>query len=156
MKYKILTYALGVISIGWFISAMIAINQNAELIIVNAEQETRINEQSDLIRDMTVITTAYDNLIVEYEALTREYQDYRDNKEQRVAIDPIENLFDADEIPELLKSIPTGTPFRGSFSVTSPFGESVGFHGSLRDDHQGTDMTPDGGNWIVTPIGDGV
>ncbi len=155
-KWKVFSLGLvfAIVVLIMYLFMLASINENQSKLIT--EQETRINEQSDLIRDMTVITTAYDNLVVEYEALTREYQDYRDNNEKRVALSPLEELLSENEISAMIKQIPKGTPHRGSFSVTSPFGESVGYHGSLRDDHQGTDTTPDDGDWMVTSVGDGV
>ncbi len=90
------------------------------------------------------------------ELLSAEFTDYKSTINKRIAMDPLKDLLTPDEIEELIKHIPQGKVFGRSFSVTAPFGESIGYHGNLREDHQGIDVTPDHGDWGIYPHSAGV
>lgn len=125
---------------------------NGKYLVTISERDTRINEQSDLIRDMTVITVAYDNLIVEHEQLQRDMSFI-------ASISPLRNILTADEISTLLKEVPTGNIFTTPFIITAPYGISIGYHGKPRSDHRGIDaypVNPEEMKWSVTPMNSGV
>jgi murein DD-endopeptidase MepM/ murein hydrolase activator NlpD len=117
--------------------------------------QTRINEQSDLIRDMRVITNAYDQLIIEHEALQEEYQDFKEKKEMIQALDPLKEFFTDDDILTIIDEIPHGTVFSSDFLIMAGFGDSVTEHGRYRD-HKGIDIIPVGDDWMITPIASGM
>ena len=114
--------------------------------------QNRINEQADLIRDMSVITQAYDELIVEHEDLQRDMSFI-------ASISPLRNILTADEITTLLKEVPTGDIFVDAAVVTAPYGISIGYHGKPRSDHRGVDIypiDPELMKWSIMPLSDGV
>ena len=119
------------------------------------ENQTRINNQSDIIRDMTVIVKAYDELIIENESLNREFQQYKENQEMINALIPLRDYMSDDEILDVMKEIPHGYIFRDGFDITSFFGESIGWHGVYRTSHKGVDITAKTEDWLITPLSGG-
>lgn len=98
-------------------------------------QQTRINNQSDLIRDMTVITAAYDELIITHNQTIKDMA-------YIASISPLRNIMTPDEISTLLKEVHEGNIFFTRFVVSAPYGISIGYHGKPRSDHRGVDVYP--------------
>ncbi|MCP4395539.1 MAG: M23 family metallopeptidase [Alphaproteobacteria bacterium] len=128
---------------------------NKEIGELNKDLKTRNNNQADLIIKMTILTEAYNELIPEHEALIREYQDYRDNAEKIIALNPLKEFYSDNLISEMVKDIPTGYIFRSGFVPTAFFGDSIGMHGFYRTDHKGIDGYGKGGDTYITPVAEG-
>jgi len=112
--------------------------------IVN-KQQTVITQHAIKIRDYMVMENNYEELNFNFQLIA--------------SVNPLINLMTPDEIAELLKEIPHGNPHETKFEITAGFGISIGMHGKLRDDHQGTDSIPINSEkleWGITGFSDGI
>ena len=152
---KILAYASIIIFCLMTIALMWLMKDSVKYENTITEQQTRINNQSDLIRDMTVITTAYDELIITHNQTVK-------NMAYIASISPLRNIMTPDEISTLLKGVHEGNIFFTPFVVSAPYGISIGYHGKPRSDHRGVDVYPvipednQPMDMRVKPVADGV
>lgn len=121
-----------------------------ELEEINGIQKNYISTQDkalDIYRDKT------ERLEEDLISKNIEIKQLIDNFTLYAALEPLKPYFSPDEISEIVKEIPHGSPFREDFNVTATFGESVGYHGRFRQDHNGVDLVCS--NPLIVPIADG-
>ena len=80
----------------------------------------------------------------------------RENAAKLASVSSLSNYFSEEEIEQLVSEIPTGSPFPGGYIVTAPYGKSVGYNGSYRNDHEGIDLGPADGDWQIHPYSAGI
>jgi len=115
----------------------------------------KLSASQDRLAEVDEYAIALQQSLRGYGELKEDYTQLEENVRIRAVLDPLKDLLSPNEIHELIKEIPRGSPLRVPFSVTAHFGESIGFHGRLRDDHTGIDIVSDTDDWMITPIGDG-
>lgn len=125
--------------------------------------KTSTSTISELNRNVSRLRTERENSKDKYSDLLKEFEEYRANTDKLMALQPLESYISKDEIEEIMKEIPMGSPFRVPYMVTAFFGESVGSHGRYRNNHKGWDIIPDHKcgfdpkeSFIITPFAPGV
>jgi len=67
------------------------------------------------------------------------------------SLQPVIGIIDPDDIQLIIKQLTISSPFDSTFRITAGFGEGLGYEGTYRTSHQGTDMVPSG-NWYIHPM----
>lgn len=119
---------------------------------LNREIKAKDLEISDLI-------TTRNNQNDEISGLKRDLKESFEKIKMAAAMSPLRGIVSEDEIVNLMNQVPHGNPFREQWTVTAPFGLSVGKNGESRTHHNGIDLiprSPETDDWSITPIADGV